>query len=163
MVIYTPLYLHSHLGISWQSIGLIFTIMLLPFVIFERPAGLIADRRIGEQEMLIVGFAIMALATAAIGAYGGSSLAAWTALLFLSRIGASIVEVMSDTYFFKKVAADRVNVISLFRTTRPLAMATAPAAATIILSTATIETIFFVLAGLLMLGVAASAALKDTK
>jgi len=113
--------------------------------------------------MLIVGFAIMALATAAIGAYGGSSLAAWTALLFLSRIGASIVEVMSDTYFFKKVAADRVNVISLFRTTRPLAMATAPAAATIILSTATIETIFFVLAGLLMLGVAASAALKDTK
>lgn len=163
MVIYTPLYLHGHLGLSWQNIGVIFTVMLLPFVLLERPAGLVADRRLGEKELLMVGFAVMALATAAVGAYGGRSVAVWALLLFLSRVGASLVEVMGDTYFFKKVAANRANVISLFRATRPLAMTAAPAAATVILSAATIESIFFVLAALLMLGLAAGATLKDTK
>ena len=32
MVIYTPIYLNQHLGIPWGTVGLIFTIMLLPFI-----------------------------------------------------------------------------------------------------------------------------------
>ncbi|MFC1775425.1 MFS transporter, partial [Patescibacteria group bacterium] len=33
MTIYTPLYLHEHIGFEWSQIGIIFTIMLIPFVL----------------------------------------------------------------------------------------------------------------------------------
>src|SRR5690606_32660033 len=44
MVIYTPLYLHNYIGLEWSSIGVIFTIMLIPFALFELPLGTLADR-----------------------------------------------------------------------------------------------------------------------
>ena len=38
MVIYMPIYLHEHIGFSWGEIGIMFSIMLLPFALLELPA-----------------------------------------------------------------------------------------------------------------------------
>ena len=51
MVIYTPLHMLD-LGFTWEEIGQIFTIMLIPFVLVEYPAGWLADKYIGETEMM---------------------------------------------------------------------------------------------------------------
>ena len=37
MVIYTPIYLFAHLGFDWKEIGMIFTVMLLPFGFIHFP------------------------------------------------------------------------------------------------------------------------------
>ena len=39
MVVYAPLYLTTVVGFDFQSLGIVFTIMLLPFVLFQYPLG----------------------------------------------------------------------------------------------------------------------------
>src|SRR3989344_570683 len=65
MIIYTPIYMHEYIGFDWSQIGIIFSIMLLPFIILELPLGILSDR-IGEKKMLIVGFCIISVSTAMI-------------------------------------------------------------------------------------------------
>ncbi|MCX6742791.1 MAG: MFS transporter, partial [Candidatus Parcubacteria bacterium] len=54
-VVYGPIYLNQNIGLNWEQIGIIFTFMLIPFVIFEYPAGYLADKYWGEKELLFVG------------------------------------------------------------------------------------------------------------
>lgn len=127
MVIYTPIYLHSEIGFSWDEIGVIFTVMLLPFIIFQYPLGKIADSKLGEKEMMTLGFIITAIATYALTFITVKSVVLWSAALFMTRVGASTAEVMIETYFFKKVDPRESKVLSLFRITRPIAYIIAPA------------------------------------
>ena len=62
MVIYTPIYLSAYLGFSWREIGIIFAIMLLPFLFVPIKLGKYADI-IGERKILMFGFTIMSFAT----------------------------------------------------------------------------------------------------
>lgn len=164
MVIYTPIYLYSHIGLSWQEIGIVFSIMLLPFVLTEAPLGRLADRRWGEKEVMSVGFIVMALATGLITFIESKSVALWATILFITRIGAAMVEVMSETYFFKKVQPDKANFISMFRTMRPWAYITSPVIATALFSVdLPIKYIFVFLAVIMFLGLHWSLELKDTK
>jgi len=126
MVVYTPLYLTKYVGFSWAEIGVIFTIMLLPFVIFEIPVGRLADKKYGEKEFLTVGFIIMGIFTMAIGFVTVKNFWLWAAILFATRIGASFVEITCDTYFFKKVDQGKTDVIGFYRLTRPLSYVAAP-------------------------------------
>jgi MFS family permease len=149
MVIYSPLYL-LHQGFTWEQIGIIFSIMLLPFLFLELPLGEIADRWLGEKEVLIIGFLILGVSTMALAFIHSSSIAVWAVALLLTRIGASCVEIMSETYFFKKIHKGDAPVISLFRFARPISLLIAPiAAALAILVTG--ETAAFLILGLLML------------
>lgn len=163
MVIYTPIYLHQYIGFQWKEIGIIFSIMLLPFVLLEYPLGRIADKYIGEKEILSVGFFIMALATISIAFIDAKSLILWASLLFMSRVGAAMVESMSETFFFKHVKDSDLGYISLFRTTKPWAYVIAPAIATIIFPIAGIQSLFFLLAFLMLYSLRFSLALQDTK
>lgn len=126
MVIYLPLLLSKEMGFSWPKIGAIFVIMLLPFLIFELPAGILSDKKIGEREILIVGFVIMFVSTFAIPLISSTGFLIWAAVLFATRIGASLVEISSETYFFKHVKEEDTGLISLFRMTRPLSYVIAP-------------------------------------
>lgn len=126
MVIYLPLLLSKEIGFGWDKIGLIFTIMLLPFLLLELPAGIISDKKIGEKELLIAGFIIMFLATSAIPFLGAPLFWAWALILFATRVGASLVEVSSESYFFKHVKEEDTGLISLFRMARPLSFVIAP-------------------------------------
>ena len=103
MVIYTPLYLASVVGFSWSEIGLIFFFALTAYVIFEYPIGEIADRYIGEKEMMAVGFLIMVVSTAWLSFITTPALVPWMVTMFLTRVGASLVETTTESYFFKQI------------------------------------------------------------
>lgn len=162
MVIYTPLYLHSHLGFSWAEIGEMFSIMLLPFIIFEIPGGLLADRKLGEKELLLLGFLIMGGATILLALVAGNSFLWWTVLLFTTRIGASLVEIMSETYFFKHVRGKDSNLISFFRTAGPVAYIITPLFSGLLLSTIGFKFSFLLIGLITLLGLIAGSRIKDT-
>jgi MFS family permease len=126
MVIYLPLLLNKEIGFGWDKIGIIFTIMLLPFLLFELPAGFLADKKFGEREILIAGFLMMSIFTFLIPQFTTPVFWIWASVLFATRIGASFVEIASETYFFKHVKSDNTGLISLFRAVRPLSYIIAP-------------------------------------
>ena len=143
--------------------GTIFTIMLLPFVILDYPMGKLSDR-IGEKRMLILSFTICALFVLIIPFIQNKSLFIWSGILFFTRVGAAIVEIMSESYFFKAVSVDNSEAISFFRNTGPLSYLIAPIIATIILATTpSFKYIFYVLAPIMLLGTLISLRLKDIK
>lgn len=164
MVIYTPIYLYTYVGFSWHEIGIMFSIMLLPFVLTEAKLGRLADTRWGEKEVMSVGFIVIALATGLVSFIEAKSILLWTVILFTTRIGASMVEIMSETYFFKKINSGKTNIIGLFRTMRPWAYLIAPLIATMLFSAGlSIKYIFVVLAVIMFAGLHWSLELEDTK
>ncbi|TSC70066.1 MAG: Uncharacterized protein CEO12_563 [Parcubacteria group bacterium Gr01-1014_46] len=163
MVIYTPLYLEKYIGFSWSEIGVIFTIMLLPFVLFELPVGEMADDKYGEKEFLTIGLIIMGIFTLIISFITLKNFWVWAVLLFITRVGASLVEVSTESYFFKQVKKEQTDVISLFRVSRPLALVLAPVIATILLQFISFQYIFIFVGIIMILGTRYSLALKDTR
>ncbi len=115
MVVYTPLYLHQVIGFSWNQIGIIFTIMLLPFVLIEYPLGLWSDRKVGEKEIIVTGLTLMAFATTLIIFLPPGNIALWATVLCLTRFGAAAVEIAKETYLFKKIKHEDSSILSLSR------------------------------------------------
>lgn len=126
MVVYSPIYLNKIIGFSWENIGIILVIMLIPFPLIQYPLGKLADRKYGEKEMMFLGFAFMGLSTIAISFIGTSSLLVWAGMLFLTRVGAATAEIMMETYFFKTVSNRDTAALGIFRITRPLSYFIAP-------------------------------------
>lgn len=163
MIVYMPLYLNQHIGLDWIQIGIIFTIMLVPFVLLEFPAGYLADKYWGEKEMMTAGLIFMSVASIAVFFIDKPSLLVWALLLFLSRVGASLVEIMRDTYFFKKVNVGNIDLINTYRSTTPLAYMLAPIGASFILYFLPFNYIFLMLGLLLTSGLTATLMIRDTK
>ena len=157
-----PIYLNQYMHFNWTEIGSLFTIMLLPFVLFEIPAGWISDKHLGEQEIMVAGFLISSCAVLVIPFLPASFLP-WAIVLFISRVGASLIEVTTESYFFKKVDNRRTDVISLFRVSRPLALVIAPVIATVAFGFIPFQYIFIVVGSIMIVGTHYSLALKDTK
>lgn len=120
MVIYSPIYLVENIGLSWTDFGLIMLFAQLAYVVFEYPIGIIADKYIGEKEMMALGFLILIVSTSWIAFVTVPSILVWSILLFITRTGASLVEVTTESYFFKQIKGNDAQVISFFRLTRPL-------------------------------------------
>jgi MFS family permease len=121
IIIYVPLYLSTIAGFTWSEIGIIISSGLLAYVLFEYPTGIIADRYLGEQEMMSLGFMILAVTTAFFGVLGAAPLFVWMLIMFINRFGASLVEVTTESYFFKHVDGSSADLMSVFRLLRPLA------------------------------------------
>ncbi|MEK7584951.1 MAG: MFS transporter [Patescibacteria group bacterium] len=163
MVVYMPIHLHEKIGLSWESIGLVFTIMLIPFVVIEYPLGWLADRRLGEKEALTAGIILTGIATVAIFFINSATVALWAALLFATRLGASAWEAMKETYLFKHVAAGDVSTIGLSRLNVPMAYFLGSISTFFLLRVATTHTLFLVLGLFVLTGLAFSLRLADTK
>jgi MFS family permease len=163
MIIYAPIYLHTRMGFGFNEIGWMFGIMLLPFVLLELPLGEIADKRLGEKEILIAGFFVLAISTFSLSFIETGTIVVWTILLFFSRIGAAAVEVMSETYFFKKIDASDTNTLSFFRHTRPIAFVIGPIIASIFLSFFDIQYLFLVLGLFMFWGIRYALLIEDTR
>lgn len=161
MVIHTPIYLHSVLGFGWSELGFIFTVMLLPFILLEWPAGELADRMWGEKEIMSVGFLITCISLI-IMPFIGKVFWAWMVILFISRMGASLIEAMTETYFFKHVKAEDTGLLSIFRLTRSAGFVFSAIISTLTLSFFSFDKIFFVLAVVVLFGLKESLHLKDT-
>jgi predicted MFS family arabinose efflux permease len=121
MTIYVPLYLFSELGLGWQTIGILLFVGQLAYVTFEYPIGIVADTYLGEKELMAVGFLIIAAVTASFAYLPAEALVLWGLVMFLSRVGAALAEVTTESYFFKHMKASDAQTISFFRVTRPLA------------------------------------------
>lgn len=163
MTIYMPLYLRD-MGLSWGEIGLIFTIMLVPFITLQYPAGLIADRWWGEKEMLCIGSLIMIASVGVMFFAHSTSFAFWAVILFVSRVGAAIVEALQDSYFYKQVNESDIALINFFRSTRAVSYI---AAATIVGIMLTVHNdmrvIFIVIVFVLIVGLMPIITLKDSQ
>ena len=164
MIMYIPIYLNKYIGFDWKEIGLMFSIMLIPFVLVEIPLGKLADQKWGEKEMLSIGFVIMAISTGIISFIDTKSFVVWAFILFMTRVGASMVEIMSETYFFKKIDSCNANIIGTYRMMSPLAYIIGPLLATLFLYYSFDIKYLFVILGLIMfVGLRYSLRIKDTK
>lgn len=163
MVIYTPIYLHEYLGFGWDKIGIIFSIMLIPFVLLDFPLGKLSDK-IGEKKMLIIGFVIITLSVLIIPFIKESSFWMWAMILFATRVGAAIIEVMNESYFFKIINEENADEISFFRNAPSVSYVIAPLLAVpILFLVPSFEYLFFILGAILLFGFFISLRLKDTK
>ncbi|MEK7567753.1 MAG: MFS transporter [Patescibacteria group bacterium] len=126
MVIYMPLYLINTVGLSWEQFGLMLTIALLPFALFELPIGTLADKKFGEKEIMAFGFIITAASLFAISYFDDLRLSVLTLLLFLSRTGAAFIEITTESYFFKKTKESDADLVSTFRISRPFSYVVGP-------------------------------------
>ncbi len=163
MVIYTPIYLYEYLGFGWEQIGLIFTIMLIPFVLVDYPLGRLSDK-MGEKKMLIAGFLVTIFFTFLIPFIGKPGVWIWAIILFGTRVGAATIEIMAESYFFKEIGERNADEISFFRNTYPLSFIIAPLVAIpVLLFVPSFKYIFFVLSAILLLGFFITLRLKDKK
>lgn len=161
MIVYTPLYLHEVVGFTWAELGIVFAIMLLPFVIFEWPMGLIADKLYGEKEIMSIGFFLAGLSLLVMPFLPGA-LILWATVLFVSRVGASFVEISTESHFFKHVDSRDSGLISIFRLARPTGIIVGASLGVLSLELFSFEKIFFLLAFIVFLGLKESLYIKDT-
>lgn len=161
MVIYTPIYLHGVMGFEWSELGIIFTVMLLPFVFLEWPAGELADRLWGEKEMMTAGFFISG-AMLLIMPFMDKTFFGWMAILFASRVGAALIEIMTESYFFKKIDAGDAGLISIFRLARPVGIIAGSVIGAASLAVFSVEKVFFVLAAVILFGMLEALHVRDT-
>ncbi|MEK7147744.1 MAG: MFS transporter, partial [Patescibacteria group bacterium] len=160
--IYVPIYLHTYIGFSWYEIGIIFSIMLLPFIIFEWPAGELADKKFGEKEIMSLGFLIMFGALTFMPSLD-KMIVAWTVALFISRIGAAFIEITTESYFFKQIGPTDSGLISIFRLARGFGLISGASTGALAIAFWPFESIFLVLAFASLLGWRVSSRLRDTR
>ena len=162
--IYIPLYLHTELGIVWADLGWVFSIMLLPYVLLEFPIGIMADKWFGEREIMMAGFAIMGLSLAMVSFITIPAITLFLiSVLVLTRVGAAMSEITTETYFFKHVDGSDLNSIGLFRMLRPLGALVGPLIGSFALLFVSLQGLFIILGGICLLGVPLAFFIKDTR
>jgi predicted MFS family arabinose efflux permease len=162
-IIYIPLYLATEVGLSWAEIGTIIAVGALAYTLFEFPVGWLADNTFGEKEMMALGFLILTLAVAAIGFVDTYGVFGWAVLMFISRVGCSLIEVTTESYFFKQTTGRDSNLLSLFRMTRPGANLLGAFIGGMSLLFLPFNMIFMVLAVILLTGIFVSSRIIDTR
>ncbi|MEK7069415.1 MAG: MFS transporter, partial [Patescibacteria group bacterium] len=162
MVIYTPIYLSAHLGFEWKEIGIIFATMLLPFSIIPFNLGKYGDK-IGERKILMFGFAIAAFSTLSLFFITEHTIFIWASLLFVTRIGAATIEVMSDSYFFKHIKPESEEFVGVYRSASPVAYIIGPLMASMIfIFVPSFNFIYIVLGTFMLLGIYLSSTIKKS-
>jgi MFS family permease len=164
MVIYTPIYLHTKLGIPMsQILGVIMPIALLPFIIFPYIIGNLADKKYGEKEMMFIGFLVLIISTAFLSFIDSKVALVWAVALLLTRVGATFIETMAEVYFFKQIDASGTHIISFFRNMSSFSYLISPVIASAFLSVFDYRYIFLGLSVVMLTGLRYSFILKDTK
>ena len=164
MVIYTPVYLNQTVGIPMGTIlGVIIPIALIPFIIFEVILGKIADKWLDERELLIVGFILMAISTGILSFITSISVVVWAVALFVTRTGASVVEVMAESYFYKHVGPGDVPLISFMRTIRAAAYVVCPIIGSLVLWYTEPRFLFIALGVVMITAIPVALSMRDTR
>lgn len=158
--LYVPIYLRVTLEIPWSTLGWMFSLMLLPYVLVEYPAGWIADRYLGDKKLMLAGFLI---AGGSLGALAfltsASSPLLIVCILLATRVGAALIESMTEGHFFRCVSEDDLVSVSVFRGVWPLANFTAPLIASIIIFWGSYQLLFLLTGGFIALAGAFSTSL----
>ena len=135
----------------------------MAYVIFEYPIGIIADKYIGEKEMMGFGFLIIAISMSWMSFVTIPSVLTWSIIMFTTRVGASFVEVTTESYFFKQTKSSDAQIISFFRITRPLAYVLGALLASLSLLYLPFNLLFVVVASLMIPAMFFTINIEDTK
>lgn len=162
-VVYAPIYLVKEIGFTWAEFGFVMFFGQLAYVIFEYPVGLIADKYIGEKEMMGFGFLILAISISWVSFVTVTNVFVWSIIMFITRIGASLVEVTTESYFFKQTKSSDAQIISFFRITRPLSYVVGAMLGSLALLYLPFNLIFIVFASLMIPAMFYTLNIKDTK
>jgi len=160
--IYMPLLLLAR-GFSWGEIGIILGIALLPFMLFELPLGHLSDKFLKERETLVVGFCILAAATSLLAYDIPISLLMYALIFFLTRTGASMIEITSETNFFRSVDAKDASAITLFRMTTAIGTLIGVGLAGVALFFINLPDLFLIFGIFVLLGIPAALHIKDSR
>lgn len=153
MVVYTPIYLYDHLGFTWDQIGIAFTAMLAPFVILGYPLGILVDKyHVKRRNILKLGFAIAIISTVSIFFITSMNVLLWALVLFMTRVGASMIETAGEIYFFDHIDDQDANLLSIYRDMYPIAYIIAPTIATLIFLVLPFKYLFIILGLILSVG-----------
>lgn len=164
MIIYTPLYLSEYLNISIQDfLTVIMPIALLPFVIFQILLGKIADNKLGEKEILVTSLFVMAASTSMLSFITTSSVVVWALALFATRVGASAVEVMSESYLYKQINPGDVHIVTFTYIIRLSAYIVGPLLGAALLMVIDYRLLFLVLGAFMLAGIPLGLHFKDSK
>jgi MFS family permease len=164
MIVYGPIYLIQNNILNLQTyLGVVVPIILIPFILIPYPLGRLADNKLGEKELLIFGILLMIVGTSIFAVLHVPILAFYIFALFIARLGASMVEEMSSSYFYKQVDHSQADLISIFVNTRNIALISGPLIGSIIIYTYSLQMVFFVLVGILVLSLLPIFKIHDTK
>lgn len=150
MAIYVPIYMNQFVGFGWDKIGVMFALMHIPYITLEIPLGRLADRYRCEKSLMNLGLVILAVSTAAISLINGADFWLWTFALIATRIGASLIQVSTESYFFKRVSDRDADMIAVYRNASPVAYILGPLVATFFLSFVSYPNLFIIL-GVIMI------------
>jgi MFS family permease len=159
--IYTAVYLVLYMGMTYWQAGLVIAVSLIPMVIFEIPVGRLLDRRWNHATVGFAGFVILSCTLGLIPYLNTSDLLPWMFLLFCMRIGAALVEIVAETYFFHHIGISNAEAVSVFRAMFPVSSMLAPIAATIVLITCGFTCLFAATAVLMLFGAYLSTKLTE--
>lgn len=163
VVIYAPLYLFENGNLSWQAIGTLTALALLPYLFLEIPLGFLADRFIGEKEIMLAGLLIMAGTMVLLSFTPLSLFLLWGVWFVAVRIGAAMVEISTESYFFKQVNEEDASLISTFRILLPFAGVVAPLIALAALPFVGLQYLFAIFGSIFLLGIPFALRLVDTR
>lgn len=161
-IIYVPLYLFSE-GVSWQIIGTISALSVLPYLVLEIPLGTLADRAWGEKEITLAGLFITGGSLVLMSTTPLSEFIVWTLWYLLANVGGALIEVGTESYFFKQVTESDADLIGAFRMLRPLGGLGAPLLAALTLPFVGLAGVFAVFGAALLLGLVPLKDLTDTR
>ena len=142
---------------------MIFTAMLVPFVILQYPMGILADKKFGEKDFLIFSVILMSLSTAIIYFTSVRSVLAWSIILFITRIGAALIEVLCDSYFYKQIDGQDVDMIDFFRTAASAGYIFATLLSALLLIFLPLKFAFILVAIITLTGIYPAFKLRDSK
>jgi len=162
MLIFTPLYLLD-LGYSWHQLGVAFTIMLIPFVLIQYPMGVLADKKTGEKEFLVFAIFVMGISTFIFYCANAPGIVIWTLILLATRIGAALIEILRDSYFYKRIDGRDVDIIDFFRTSKSVAYITAAILSSLTLFFFPMKAIFLLVSAVVLSALYPAFRLVDNK
>lgn len=163
IAIYAPLYLFEVGGMSWQAIGSLIALALLPYLVLEIPLGFVADRIWSEKELMVVGLTILGVSLILMTVTPLSLFLWWSVWFVTTRIGGAIVEIATESYFFKQVTEEEATLIGGFRMLSPLGRVVAPLIALAVLSVAQFSILFAVFGVIILAGVPLALRVVDTR
>lgn len=163
MVIYIPIFLYKDIGFNLGQVAMLIGISQIPFLLLQIPMGKLADKVLGEKELLTGGFILAAITTFLITLFDMPNFLLWAVILFSTRIGIAAVELMTESYLFKKIDSSNINILGLYRIVRPAAYIVTPIIASVVLYICDIKILFLITSFILITATWYSSKIVDTR
>lgn len=103
-----PIYLYNRFGYDWGRIGILLAVTMIPFILTQIPFGKIEDKRHNEKFFCFLGI-LVTISCTILAALVSPSIAVEKSFfllmffLFFARIGCSLIEISTESMFYKHV------------------------------------------------------------